>query len=161
VSQAFGGSFSHSGPEKYAIDWTMPEATPVLAARAGVVVALKEDSTRGGPNRRFENDANFILIEHSDGTIANYAHLMHDGVRVKVGQRVTTGEFIGLSGNTGFSSGPHLHLSVFRPLDGKSRESIPIRFSVDGRAASLSEGQLCANTKTPLLTSVARRGARD
>ena len=48
VSQADGGAFSHSGPERHAIDWQMPEGTPVLAARAGVVVGSKDDSNEGG-----------------------------------------------------------------------------------------------------------------
>ncbi len=159
VSQAFGGTFSHSGPEKYAIDWNMPEGTPVRAARAGVVVGLRQDSHSGGADRRFENDANYILIEHADQTIANYAHLMPNGVRVKIGDRVEAGDFIGFSGNTGFSSGPHLHLSVFKASDGKTRESIPIRFDTgSGVPTKLVAGQTCTQKSAPLFAS--RTGLR-
>ncbi len=128
VSQADGGTFSHSGPERHAIDWKMPEGTPVLAARGGVVVGTKDDSDAGGPDRSFENSANYVLIQHRDGTIGNYAHLQRHGVKVRVGQTVESGALIGLSGNTGFSSGPHLHFSVFKTRDGRQRESIAIRF---------------------------------
>jgi murein DD-endopeptidase MepM/ murein hydrolase activator NlpD len=136
VSQADDGAFSHSGPERHAIDWEMREGTPVLAARGGVVVGVKDDSDAGGPDKTFENSANYILIQHNDGTIGNYAHLHKHGVRVSVGQRVDTGAVIGLSGNTGFSSGPHLHFSVFKARDGRERESIPIRFRTENGAAT-------------------------
>jgi murein DD-endopeptidase MepM/ murein hydrolase activator NlpD len=136
VSQADDGAFSHSGPEQHAIDWRMPEGTPVLAARGGVVVGTKADSDAGGADRSFENNANYILIQHNDGTIGNYAHLLKHGVRVRVGQKVATGALIGLSGNTGFSSGPHLHFSVFKTRDGRERESIAIRFRTEDRAAA-------------------------
>lgn len=142
VSQAYGGTFSHTGPERYAIDWKMPEGTAVRAARNGVVVALKDDSDLGGADRSFEAYANYILIEHPDGTIGNYAHLQKHGAKVTIGQKVEAGTTIGLSGNTGFSSGPHLHFSVFKTKDGSERESVPIRFWTGGSATTLVSGKI-------------------
>jgi hypothetical protein len=149
VSQAFNGTFSHTGPEKYAIDWSMPEGTPVLAARAGVVVGTKGDSNRGGANRKFENDANYILIQHGDGTIGNYAHLSPGGVKVKVGQRVTIGDVIGLSGNTGFSSGLTFTSVFSRPKS--ETESIPVEFRTGTGETTLMTGQVYTTSKTLLL----------
>jgi len=143
VTQADDGAFSHTGPERHAIDWQMPEGTPVLAARAGIVVETKDDSSVGGPDRSFENCANYIMIQHCDGTIGNYAHLMQHGVKVKVGQTVKVGEVIGLSGNTGFSGGPHLHFSVFKTRNGWERESIAIRYrTADATAEKLVCGKI-------------------
>jgi len=160
VSQADDGAFSHSGPERHAIDWQMPEGTPVLAARGGVVVGTKDDSTTGGPDRRFENSANYILIQHSDGTIGNYAHLLKHGVRVSLGQTVVAGALIGLSGNTGFSSGPHLHFSVFKTKDGRERESIPIRFRTENEAAAtLVSGKVYLAPHSVLAATKERVGA--
>jgi len=162
VTQAFHGGFSHTGGEQFAIDWRMPEGTPVLAARGGTVILIKDDSSAGGPDRRFENDANYVLVQHSDGTIGNYAHLMRRGVTVALGQAIQPGQLLGYSGNTGYSSGPHLHFSVFKPKNGKERESIPIRFSVGGRAAILMAGQSYEHESAPLLTTNLRsRGAGD
>jgi murein DD-endopeptidase MepM/ murein hydrolase activator NlpD len=129
VVQGHHGSFSHTGSaDEYAIDWKMPEGTPVFAARDGLVVKSKDDSGQGGPDRKFQQAANSILIQHDDGTIGIYAHLKKNGNKVKAGDRVKTGDVIGLSGNTGFSSGPHLHFAVFTVKNGAERQSIPVKF---------------------------------
>lgn len=142
VTQGYHGSFSHIGPDEYAIDWKMPIGTPVHAARGGIVVKAKGDSGVGGPDRKYEDAANCVLIQHSDGTIGIYAHLMKNGVRVKVGDQVNTGDLIAYSGNTGFTSGPHLHFSVFKTKNGKERLSLPVKFQTsDGVAVALATGQ--------------------
>jgi murein DD-endopeptidase MepM/ murein hydrolase activator NlpD len=154
VSQAYHGTFSHTGPERYAIDWRMPSGTAVLAARCGKVVAIKEDSQIGGADKKFLPHANYILIEHRDGTIANYAHLLPGSARVKMGQTVNAGEVIGLSGNTGYSSGPHLHFCVFKTKDGKERESLPVQFrTVNAPAVTLLSGQAYQAPETLLAVS--------
>jgi murein DD-endopeptidase MepM/ murein hydrolase activator NlpD len=71
-----------------------------------------------------------------------YAHLVEGGNRVKVGDRVATGEWIGRSGNTGFTSGPHLHFSVFKATDGRHRLSFPVKFkAANGPVLTLVSGQ--------------------
>ncbi len=142
VSQGFHGKYSHTGGDSFSIDFKMPEGTPVLAARDGVVVGIKDDSDIGGSDKKFEWDANYVLIKHSDGTLGHYVHLRKDGVRVKLGQIVSAGEVIALSGNTGHSTGPHLHFAVFRAQSGKQRETFPIKYRVAPLLADvLSEGR--------------------
>lgn len=128
VVQGYHGKFSHTGENEYAIDWKMPEGTPVCAARDGLVVKSKDDSTQGGPDHKYDKLANCIFVQHSDGTIGAYLHLQKGGNKVKAGDRVKTGEIIGLSGNTGFSSGPHLHFAVFILKSGAERMTIPVKF---------------------------------
>jgi hypothetical protein len=130
VDQGPGGSFSHADAQnRYAIDFAIAEATPVLAARGGVVMQVESDYERAGLNReKYAGRANFIRILHDDGSMAVYAHLQPDGVQVRVGQRVRTGDRIGLSGNTGFSTAPHLHF-VVQVNRGMRLESIPVRIS--------------------------------
>jgi murein DD-endopeptidase MepM/ murein hydrolase activator NlpD len=142
VTQAYGGSFSHKGSNKYAIDWKMPEGTPVLAARGGLVVKVKDDSNRGGGSLAYDQYNNYVLVRHDDGTLGHYCHLQKDGVKVSPGQIILAGEPIALSGNTGFSSGPHLHFCVFKTRNGRERESVPIVFRDAGNEqVTLVEGR--------------------
>jgi murein DD-endopeptidase MepM/ murein hydrolase activator NlpD len=142
VSQGYNGEYSHFGADQYAIDWRMPLGSPIHAARGGVVVGVKSDSNVGGNSSKYDWDANYILIQHSDGTLGQYVHLLKDGSKVKVGQRVQSGELIGLSGNTGHSTGPHLHFSVFKAKDGKHRQTIPVKYrTADQYAVTLQEGR--------------------
>lgn len=128
VSQGFNGKFTHYGMSRYAVDFDMKEGTEVYAAREGRVVKTKADSNIGGATRSFEKYANYIIIEHNDGTLATYAHLKQNGVIVKVGEQVKKGQLIGYSGKTGMARGPHLHFIVYRAVDGTTRESFPIKF---------------------------------
>lgn len=128
VSQGFNGKFSHYGQSQYAIDFNMKEGTGVYAAREGVVVKTKSDSNRGGASRSFEKHANYVTIEHSDGTLATYSHLKQNGVVIKVGDMAQRGELLGYSGKTGYAQGPHLHFVVYKATNGKGRESIPVKF---------------------------------
>lgn len=127
VTQGFHGEFSHRGENEYGVDFDMEVGTPVHAARPGRVVEVEEGYTRGGRSSSYATHANRILVYHSDGTFSNYAHLRPNGAVVEPGQEITAGQHIGFSGNTGRSSGPHLHFDVRRPTrDGM--QSIPIRF---------------------------------
>jgi murein DD-endopeptidase MepM/ murein hydrolase activator NlpD len=142
VTQGFNGSYSHKGANQYAVDWKMPEGTVICAARGGVVVKTKGDSNTGGSSMKYDKFNNFVLIRHDDGTLAHYCHLKQRGIKVSAGQRVEAGQPIALSGNTGFSSGPHLHFCVFKARNGRERESIPIRFRTsDETAVTLVESR--------------------
>jgi murein DD-endopeptidase MepM/ murein hydrolase activator NlpD len=142
VTQAYNGSFSHTGSNKYAIDWQMPEGTPVYAARGGVVIKVKDESDIGGSSIKYDPYNNFVLIRHEDGTLAHYCHLQKNSSCVKPGQAVEAGEMLARSGNTGFSSGPHLHFCVFKTKSGRERESIPVKFKTAGeKAITLKTGK--------------------
>jgi murein DD-endopeptidase MepM/ murein hydrolase activator NlpD len=143
VSQGFHGAYSHTGGDAFAIDFKMDPGTHVHAARGGVVVGSRDDSAKGGPSKDFEWDANYVLIKHDDGTLGHYVHLQKGSNRVKAGDIVKPGDWIGCSGNTGHTTGPHLHFAVFRALDGKSRQTFPVRFNANGLiAATLKEGSV-------------------
>jgi murein DD-endopeptidase MepM/ murein hydrolase activator NlpD len=124
VSQGANGQYSHFGPKnRYAIDIAMPEGTPIVAARGGVVVKTEN----GQAGRGTDASGNFVRVLHDDGTMGVYLHLKKGSVSVREGQRVAVGSALALSGNTGNSSGPHLHFVVQRNT-GMGLVSIPYRF---------------------------------
>jgi len=142
VIQGFNGQFSHTGEMRYAIDWAMPEGTPVLAARSGRIIAVEESFSTGGPDEAYRDSGNYVLVLHDDGTIGQYYHFRCHGIDVTPGEEVTAGELLGYSGNTGYSTVPHLHFAVTKPLDGRHIESIAIRFRTGaGDAEYLEQGK--------------------
>ncbi len=137
VIQGPGGRFSHQGEHAHAIDFAMPEGTPVLAMRGGKVVQVLDEFTEGGPSESLSTRANRVLIEHDDGTLAEYAHLAPRSSRVKKGDTIRTGTPIALSGNTGFTTEPHLHVRLYTGYG-----SFPIVFQTgEGPAQVLRTGE--------------------
>ncbi len=143
VIQGFHGTYSHTGEQAYSIDWDMPEGTPIHAARGGVVVDVKDDENRGGTSAEFKDYGNYVRIRHKDATIGEYVHLQQGGARVSIGDEVNEGDLLGMSGNTGFSSRPHLHFWVFKAFDGYKRQSFPIVFDArEGSGITLEQDQI-------------------
>lgn len=136
VSQGFGGEFSHHDLQnQYAVDIMMPVGTPIHAARAGVVLEVEDDFYANGMLQAFASKANSIWILHDDGSMAVYAHLALEKAQVQPGLQVKAGELIGYSGNTGFSSGPHLHFAI-QVNRGMLLESVPFQFRDANQHAS-------------------------
>jgi murein DD-endopeptidase MepM/ murein hydrolase activator NlpD len=148
VAQGAMGPYSHgpgSGSEQ-AIDFAMPKGSTVCAARGGVVVRVRQDSDVGGPEKRLESCANYIVVRHPDGTYANYAHLSQYSALVETGQEIETGAPLGKSGTTGFTGGPHLHFDVYRPTEGAFRETIAVAFrTAAGVARAVAPGEEYCN----------------
>jgi murein DD-endopeptidase MepM/ murein hydrolase activator NlpD len=134
VSQGFNGGSTHVGRECNAVDFSCPVGTKVYAARGGRVIAVESSHRQGGYDKRYRADANYIIIEHDDHTFGRYFHLRHNGAVVRVGEIVRTGQMIGYSGNTGYTSGPHLHFCV-TSVDPESKSApttLPFRFETSG-----------------------------
>ena len=128
IDQGFDGQFSHDDEQnRYALDFAADIGTPIMAARGGTVMQVEADFSKAGMTKEtYGGRANFVRILHDDGTMALYAHLKTGGVLVRVGQQVQAGQQIGLSGNTGFTTGPHLHFAV-QVNRGMRLVSIPFR----------------------------------
>jgi murein DD-endopeptidase MepM/ murein hydrolase activator NlpD len=90
--------------------------------------------------------------------LGHYCHLQKGGVCVRQGDRVAVGQRIARSGNTGFSSGAHLHFSVFKTKDGRERVSIPVKFRTgDQLSVTLVEGQRYRATEVETASAPAMR----
>ncbi|MBV9988276.1 MAG: M23 family metallopeptidase [Chitinophagaceae bacterium] len=140
VVQGYNGTFSHQGEN--AIDFNMPEGTEVHAARGGLVIAVVQQFTESCWSDACKKMANYILIMHSDGSIADYSHLLFNGARVSVGDMVEQGQLIGLSGNTGYTRGPHLHFDCYLPgFENKRTLITKFRTGNGSTSAYLSENR--------------------
>ncbi|MDX1556479.1 MAG: M23 family metallopeptidase, partial [Xanthomonadales bacterium] len=151
ISQGFNGDATHFGPDsQYAVDIAMPVGTPVLAARDGTVMDVEEDFKDGGTEKaEYLERANRVLILHDDGTMTVYAHIDLASVNVRPGLHVRAGRQIARSGNTGFTTGPHLHFAVQQNI-GMEVVSLPFKFErnegepVEPRPMELLKGTLPA-----------------
>lgn len=129
ISQGFDNEETHSKPpNQYAVDIVMPIGTPVLAARSGRVMDMEDNFHGAAQTERYLARANQIRVLHDDGTMAVYAHLQANSIRIRPGAKVKRGQWIASSGNTGYSNGPHLHF-VIQLNVGMSLESLPFRFA--------------------------------
>ncbi len=99
----------NGGVGLYAVDIGMPVGTPLVAARAGVVVAVRDSFPDGNG---IDLEENYVMIRHTDGTVARYLHLTFRGALVAPGDTVRRGHRVARSGNSGQTGGPHLHFDV-------------------------------------------------
>jgi murein DD-endopeptidase MepM/ murein hydrolase activator NlpD len=103
VSDVFGTRRTFNGKVQsmhQGLDYAVPPGTPVSAANAGTVLLASPLYFEG----------NCVVLDHGQGLLTLYLHLSE--IKVKAGERVESGQEIGLSGGTGRATGPHLHLAV-------------------------------------------------
>ena len=106
--QTAGGT--HADELRHALDFSLPVGTPVLAAADGVVAAAVDGFRGCAMQDAMRARANYVALRHADAPLASrYYHLASVGVRC--GERVRAGARLGLSGNTGYTAGPHLPLT--------------------------------------------------
>lgn len=144
ITQAYPEVVTHSGPDSYyAVDLAMPIGTDIFAARDGIVFDVAGGNFRAGLDiARDGPAANVVRILHEDGTYAIYAHLNTNTIRVRPGDRVNRGDYIADSGNTGYSTGPHLHFAVVRNV-GLRVQSVPVTFSgANAESVTPASGQI-------------------
>lgn len=137
--QAYESKMSHKGER--ALDFKVKKKTKICAARDGVVIAAREDSDKGGLKPENLSDGNYISIRHTDGSVAHYWHLLKDGVMVNTGDAVTRGQWIGLSGNTGYSAFAHLHFEVQGYDAAGNYKQLATRFSTNKGVKYLRPGK--------------------
>ncbi|CAD7814915.1 Murein DD-endopeptidase MepM [Chryseobacterium aquaeductus] len=141
IMQEQNGDFSHNDDySRYAVDFKMPVGEIICAADKGFVVGVVKDYQFGGNDRKWTPYANFITIYHpQSGLFTQYVHLKQEGSFVKVGDMVKRNQPIGLSGETGYVSGAHLHFNVLVPEKNKTLISTPFSFENNVDAKNLKQ----------------------
>lgn len=124
-----GASFSHTGNLKHSIDFGCPEGTKIYAALGGIVVFVVDHFKETGLDEKFFDLGNRIVIKHKNNEYTAYEHMKYKGSLVEKGQRVRKGELIAYSGNTGYSTGPHLHFEVFNEPNADESEGTTLQVS--------------------------------
>lgn len=132
LSQGIRGK-THQKRMEYAYDIASSIGTPVYAMKAGQVIRLQDKYPDTGGTRANAAKFNYIWLEHADGYRSAYAHLQQgfrSRVKLKAGDWVTAGQLIGYSGNSGWSSGPHLHVEVQKGGSrAKFSQTVPFQIS--------------------------------
>ena len=145
VVQGYFSRYTHKN--RAALDFKMKKGTKVYAARAGVVVRLKEDGKKGGSNINNRAFGNFVVIQHADSSRTGYWHLQFNSVLVNVGDTVTQGQVIALSGKSGYTYFPHLHFIVWRSDKKGQWTQIGSRFQTNKGIRYLRPFRFYRNTK--------------
>lgn len=174
-----------NNPQRYAIDYAQLENglpykndgtsledwycynQPVTAVESGTVLFTKNTIPDHQTPGEYDYDittenvtGNVVYVEHADGTISTYCHLIPHSVTVQAGDVVTTGEELGRLGNSGNSSAPHLHMHVLTNPEGKQIqkyedglyfESLPYSFSQFKKLGQLPPGYLDEPPLTPFI----------
>ncbi|ONK15154.1 M23 family metallopeptidase [Streptomyces sp. MP131-18] len=110
LTATYGNSGDRWAAKHSGQDFAVPVGTPVQAVHDGTVVKAGGNGAGDGPAY-----GNAVVIKHDDDTFTQYAHLSE--ADVKAGEKVEAGDEIARSGNTGNSSGPHLHFEVRTTAD--------------------------------------------
>lgn len=155
ISQGFNGSYSHfTDGNRYALDIAMPTGTAVRAARGGLVVSVQDGNSGGGESISYRGQTNSIYILHDDSTFGVYAHIRQGSALVTPGLRVRTGQIVAQSGNTGYSTGPHLHFAVLRNA-GLKWQSVPFKVALASGVVTPAKGLVLSNEKAAPEVAVA------
>lgn len=135
VTQTSNGK-THKGEMEFATDFNLNIGAEVSAARGGKVISVVDHYKNRGQTKEFLEKANQVIVAHGDGTFAQYGHLKYRGIKVSEGDLVGVGDVLGISGETGFVSGAHLHFSVGYISKENRLYSIPIMFETreEGRS---------------------------
>jgi MYXO-CTERM domain-containing protein len=126
---------SHVDYGAWAWDFDLDEGDDVLAAASGTVEAVRMDSNTGGCDSSYANDANYVVLDHGDGTAALYLHMQQWSSSLSVGDWVPTGTVVGRIGLTGWVCGDHLHFQVQSVCGSWWCQSMPAEFYTYGDPA--------------------------
>lgn len=148
ITQGNDTDFTHNTDwSRYALDFNLKTNDTICAATDGFVIGVIEKYKHGGIEDQWKPYGNFVTIYNpTSGLFTQYAHLVHKGSLVKVGDTIERGQPIALSGNTGQSTGPHLHFNCLTPNHSEEGLiSIPFEFIGGFKSIELKKNDTLKN----------------
>ena len=133
---------------RFCIDFYLPQGTPILASRPGIVTETESRYNKSYSNKSYMPRCNYVVISHDDGQESVYAHLAWRSVGVKIGQGVKRGQVIGLSGQIGYATYPHLHFGVYDSEGNSTRPEFDTNLPVKTSYKRYSLDKECLVTRT-------------
>ena len=169
VCQSFDGPLTTHKHIPEAIDFCAPIGTDIVASKAGFVTLVVDGNIQGGNSREFAEKSNRIFILHDDGSISTYDHLAPKSIKVRQDQFVQQGESIAKLGETGQTSGPHLHFAViYYDMDGNEKYLRPKFVNSTMEAVNVSynarvgvSGRLALEIQTNYQSTIQTANAQD
>ncbi len=150
VTQANNGNFSHKDEySKYAFDFNLETGDTICSTADGFVVGIIDGYSKNGKKEKWRDYANSITIYHPElNLFSQYVHLKKEGSFVKLGDTIKENQPIGLSGNTGYTRGEHLHFAVLKAVETTDGlQSIPINFKEGYIGIELKKNDIVTNKK--------------
>ncbi|MCA9652176.1 MAG: peptidoglycan DD-metalloendopeptidase family protein [Myxococcales bacterium] len=120
---------SHTGTSAWAWDFSLQEGEEIWAASTGTVTHLRMNSTQGGCSTTYSSDANYITVDHGDGTSIVYLHMQANSSPLAVGETVEVGDLVARVGATGYACGAHLHMQVQQTCGSYYCQSVSASFA--------------------------------
>lgn len=147
ILQGFNGNHSHNKlNNRYSIDFKMPSNDTICSVDDGLVIEAISGYKHGGKSDNWKGYDNYLKVYHPKlNLISVYAHLKFNGILVKIGDEIKAGQPIGLSGNTGYSTEPHLHFHLLKLNKENMWESVPYSFKVGYNAFDFKSGMIVKN----------------
>ena len=148
LMQGYNSKPSHNTDySRYALDFDLQIGDTICAATSGYVVGVVEGYSKGGKSTKWRPYANFITIyDPKSGIYTQYVHLDHMGAIVELGDTISVGQEIGISGYTGYSTDPHLHFNVLKTVDtDQLMVSMPLDSIGSYKVSELRRGQWLKN----------------
>jgi MYXO-CTERM domain-containing protein len=136
---------SHTGTSAWAWDFAQQDGEEIWAASAGVVTHLRMNMTDGGCDSAYSGTANYITVDHGDGTSIVYLHMQPNTSPLAVGEAVEVGDLVARVGATGYACGAHLHMQVQQTCGSYYCQSVPGSFADygDPTASTQYDGTNC------------------
>jgi MYXO-CTERM domain-containing protein len=147
---------SHTGNTSWAWDFGIAEGDEVRAVSSGTVTHIKMDGDQGGCSSTYNPYANYVVVDHGDGTSLLYLHLQQNSSPLRVGDTVTPGQLVARVGLTGWVCGAHLHMQVQETCGGAYCQSVPATFADFGDPGA---GEQIESTNCPACEAVLTRDA--